>query len=88
MKNVIWASVWKHSRNSIEKIQPRMILAMFNGYPSTRVISSYSPTSISEETDLIAFYNEQSSLVHGIPKQNVRIIGIVMNALVGKNVKN
>ena len=64
-----------------------MIVATFNCYTSTTVISSCSPTSISEETDLIAFYNEQSSLVHGIQKQNVRIIGIVMNALVGKNVK-
>ena len=45
------------SLNSIEKIQPRMIVATFNGNPCTTIISSYSPTNVSEETELITFYN-------------------------------
>ena len=32
------------SLNSMEKILPRMMVATFNGYPSTTIISSYSPT--------------------------------------------
>ena len=58
------------SLNSIEKIHPKMMVATFNGNPSATIISCYSPTSVSEETELIAFYNELSSLVHSIPKQH------------------
>ena len=56
------------SLNSIEKIQPMMV-ATFNGNPSATIISCYSLTKVSEETDLIAFYNELSSLVCSISKQ-------------------
>ena len=76
------------SLNSIEKIQPRMMVATFNGNPSATIISSYSPINVSEETDHTAFYNELSSLVHSIPKHNVLIIGGDMNALIGKNVNH
>ena len=46
------------------------MVATFNGNPSA-TISCYSPTNVSEETDLIAFYDELSSLVLCIPKHNV-----------------
>ena len=76
------------SQNSIEKIQPRMMVASFNGYPSVTIISCYSPTDVSEETDLITFYNELSSLVRSILKHNVLVIGGDMNAQIGKNVNH
>ena len=60
------------SLNSIKKIQPRMMVATFNGNSSATIISSYSPINISEETDLITFYNELSSLVRSILKQRSR----------------
>ena len=62
--------------------------ATFDGNPSTIIISCYSPTNVSEETELIAFYCELSSLVHSIPKYIVLIIGGDMNTQIGKNVKN
>ena len=62
--------------NSIERIQPRMI------------ISCYCPTNIREETELIIFYDELSSLVRSIPKHNVLIIGRDINAQIGKNVNH
>ena len=62
------------------------MVATFNGNPSATIISSYSPTNISEETDFIAFYDELSSLVRSIPKHNVLVIGGDMNAQIGKNV--
>ena len=65
------------SLNSIEKIQLRMIVATFNGNPSA--------TNVSEETDLIAFYDELSSLVHSFLKHNV-LIGGDMKAQIGKNI--
>ena len=68
------------SLNSIEKIQPRMIVATFNGDPRATIISCYSPTNVSEETEFITFYGELSSLVRSIPKHNVLIIGGDMNA--------
>ena len=68
------------SLNSIEKIHPRMMIATFNGNPRAIIISCYSPTNISEETELIAFYDKISSLVRSIPKHNVLINGGDMNA--------
>ena len=73
--------------NSIERIQPRMIAATFNGNPSATIIC-YSPTNVSEETELVAFYDELSSLVRSIPKYNVLVIGGDMNAQIGKNGNN
>ena len=52
--------------NSIEKIQPRMMAATFQGNPRATIIC-YSPTNVSEETELVT-YNELSSLVRSIPK--------------------
>ena len=72
------------SLNSIEKIQPRTMIATFNGNPSATIIC-YSPTNVSEETDL---YNELSSLVRCIPKYNVFIIVADMNAQISKNVNH
>ena len=74
--------------NSIEKIQPRMMAATFNGNPRATVISCYSPTNVSEETELVTFYDELSSLVHSIPKHNMLVIGGDMNAQIGKNGNN
>ncbi len=45
------------------------MVATFNGKPSATIISSYSPTNVSEETDLITFYD-----VRNIPKHNVLVI--------------
>ena len=56
-----------------------MIVVTFDGNPSTTIISCYSPINVSDETDLIAFYNELSSLVRSIPKHNVLIIEGDMN---------
>ena len=75
------------SLNSIKMIQSRMIVAMLNGYPNT-IISCYSPTNISDEMNLITFYNELSSFIHSIPKHNILIIGGDMNAQVGKNINH
>ena len=74
------------SLNSIERIQPRIIVAIFNGNPRAAIISCYSPTNVSVETELITFYDELLPLVRSIPKHNVLIIGSDRNAQIGKNV--
>ena len=56
---------------SIEKIQPNMMVATFKGNLSTTIISYYSPTNTSDETNLDAFYNALSSLVRSIPKHQL-----------------
>ena len=73
------------SLNRIEKIQPKMMVATFNGHPSATIISCNSPTNVCEETELITFFDELSSFVHSIPKHNVLVIGGDMNAQIGKN---
>ena len=74
--------------NSIERIQPRMMAATFNGNPKATIISCYSPTNVREETELVTFYEELSSLVRSIPKHNRLVIGGNMNAQIGKNRNN
>ena len=76
------------TQNSIEKIQPRMMAATFNGNPRATIISCYSPTNVSEENELVTFYDELSSLVRSIPKHIVLVIGGDMNAQIGKNGNN
>ena len=74
--------------NSVEKIQPRMMAATFNGNPWATIISCYSPTNVSEENELVTFYDELSSLVRSIPKHNMLVIGRDMNAQIRKNGNN
>ena len=50
------------SLNSIVRISLRMMYASFNGNPCTTIISCYSPTNASDETDIIT-YNELFFLV-------------------------
>ena len=64
------------------------MVATLNGNHSKTIISCYSRTNASKATDLIAFYNELSSLVRNIPKHDVLIIGGDMNAQISKNVSN
>ena len=75
-------------RNSIEKIQLRMMVASFNCNYCTTIISCYSPNNASKKTELIIFYNELSSLVRIIPKHNLHIIDRDMNAQIGKDENN
>ena len=65
-----------------------MRLATFNGNLKTTITTCYSPTNVREETDLITFYNELSSLVCSIPKHNVLIISGDINVQISKNVSN
>ena len=61
--------------------------ATFNGNPKATIISFYSPTNVSEETELVTFYEELSSLVRSIPKHNLLVIGGDMNAQIRKKQK-
>ena len=65
-----------------------MMAATFNGNPKATIISCYSPTNVGEETELVTFYEELSSLVRSIPKHNLLVIGGDMNAQIGKNRNN
>ena len=59
-----------------------MMCASFNGNSCTTIVSCYSPTNASDETDIITFYKEHSFLVRYIPKHNVLID---MNAQISKD---
>ena len=64
-----------------------MMGATFNGNPNAMIISCYSPINVSEETELVTFYEELSSLVRSIPKHNLLVVGGDMNAQIGKKQK-
>ena len=86
-KGMVFSRLALKSLNSIEKIQSRGMVAAFTGKPRITIIC-YSSTHASDETDLITFYNEISSLIRSIPKHNVPIIGGEMNAQIGKDENN
>ena len=65
-----------------------MMVATFNGNPRATIVSCYSPTNVSEENEIVTFYDELSSLVRSIPKHNMLVIGGDMNAQIGKNGNN
>ena len=44
------------------------MVAMFNGNPSTTIISCYHATNVSDETDLDTVHKELASCVRNIPK--------------------
>ena len=64
------------------------MVATFNGNTRATIISCYSPTNVSKETELVAFYDELSSLVRSFPKHNQLVIGGDMNAQIRKNRNN
>ena len=61
---------------------------LFDSNTSKTIVSSYSHTDASDETDIITFYDELSSLVRHIPKHNLLIIGGDMNAQISKDENN
>ena len=65
-----------------------MMAATFNGNPRATTISCNSPTNVSEEIELVTFYDELFSLVRSIPKHNLIVIGGDMNAQMEKNGNN
>ena len=82
---ILLSPLARKSLISIEKIHPRLIIATFNGNPCTTIISCYSPTNVSDESDATAFYDELSSLIRQVPKHNVLVIGGDMNAKIGQS---
>ena len=68
---------------SVEVISSRTITATFSGNPRTTVISCYSPTNVSDEQEVIHFYDDLSSLIRAIPKHNLLILGGDFNAQLG-----
>ena len=71
--------------SSIKKISPRIMTATFQGNPQTTIITCYSPTNVSDETETERFYADLSSLTRQIPKHNVLIISGDFNAQLGQN---
>ena len=56
-------------------MQPRTMIATFNGNPSSTIISCYSPTTASNEKDFNNFDNEIFSFVRRVTKGKVSIRG-------------
>ena len=70
------------SLNSIEKIASRIVIASFSGNPQITVICCYSPTNVSDENEVVQFYDELASLTRDVPKHNILVVTGDMNAKV------
>ena len=66
-------------------ITPQIIVTSFLGNLQTTVISYYSPTNVSNETDAERFYSDLSILIRQVPKHNVLIIEGDFNSHLGQN---
>ena len=66
---------------SAEMITPRIMIATFDGNPQTTIISCYSPTNVSHETEVKKFYEDLIiSVTRQVPKHNTLIIAGDFNA--------
>ena len=57
--------------SSIENISPRIMTETIQGNPQSTIITCYSPTNVSDETETERFHADLSSLTRQIPKHNV-----------------
>ena len=62
-------------------IPPRIMNIYFQGNPQTTIITCYSPTKVSKETEVDSFYIQLTDTIREIPKHNVLIIGGYFNDL-------
>jgi len=53
--------------NSIKEIEPKILIANFNGYSTKTIISCYSPTNVSDIEDVENLKESLSSLVRLAP---------------------
>ena len=65
---------------SVTMITDRIIHALFKGNPKTLVILCYSPTNISDEKDVVEFYESLNQTVLHIPSHTCLVIGGDFNA--------
>ena len=73
------------SLNCVEKISDRIIIASFDGNPSSSLICCYSPTNSSDEENVNSFYTELSSLIRMVPAHNIKLIAGDFNAKIGQD---
>ena len=67
----------------IEKISDRIMLAEFESNPKMTIISCYSPTNMSEESEAKDFYKDLKGVAENIPAHNFLVIAGDFNAQVG-----
>ena len=76
------------SLNSIEKILPRIMYTTSNGNPCTMIVSCYSHTSASGETDITILNDKLFPFAQHIHKHNILIISGDINAQIHKDENN
>ena len=68
---------------SLKKISNRIIIAEFNSNPKTTFITCYSPTNVSDEAEVNAFYSSLSRATLDIPAHNFLVVAGDFNAQLG-----
>ena len=69
---------------SAEMITPRNMIVTLNGNLQTTIISCYSPTNVSDETEVDTFYEDLIAVTRQVPKNNIIIIAGHFNAHLGQ----
>ena len=68
-----------------KKISDRNLQITFCGNPKTTVIVTYSPTNVSDEDEVVDYFNELSETTKSIPAHNFLIIAGDFNSRVGQD---
>ena len=71
--------------NGIDMIPPRIMKILFQGNPQITIITCFSPTNVSEGTEVDTFYTQLTDTIREIPNHNVLIIGGDLNAQLGQD---
>ena len=69
----------------IDMFPPRIKKIYFQGNLQITIITCYSPTKVSKETEVDTFYTQLTDTIREIPKHNVLIIGGDFNAHLGQD---
>ena len=72
-----------NSITKVQKISNRIIKVDLDGNPATTLFSCYSPTNMSEDSDISEFYNNLTDAIENTPLHNVLLICGDFNAKVG-----
>ncbi|XP_072033056.1 uncharacterized protein [Amphiura filiformis] len=80
---ILLSSSAKRAMLSVRFITSRILQVTLGGNPKTTIITTYSPTNVSDEEDVEEHYKQLNAATKSVPAHNVLIIAGDFNARIG-----
>ncbi|XP_072039049.1 craniofacial development protein 2-like [Amphiura filiformis] len=80
---ILLSSFAKRAMLSVRFITSRILQVTLGGNPKTTIITTYSPTPVSDEEDVEEHYKQLNAATQSVPAHNVLIIAGDFNARIG-----